>query len=95
MRVLRCTVANFRGFESAEVVPRGHVVLVGEPRAGRSDLLAALSKVFEIDTSRVDEFDFHDSDITREAHLVRVPYAFPCAEAPMKGFRTSRTRRAP
>jgi putative ATP-dependent endonuclease of OLD family len=69
MRVLRCTVANFRGFESAEVVPRGHVVLVGEPRAGRSDLLAALSKVFEIDTSRVDEFDFHDSDITKDVEM--------------------------
>jgi putative ATP-dependent endonuclease of OLD family len=69
VRVLRCTVANFRGFDSAEVIPRGHIVLVGEPRAGRSDLLAALSKVFEVDASRVDEFDFHNSDLAKDVEI--------------------------
>lgn len=69
MRVLRCTIGNFRGFERTEIVPRGHVVLVGEPRAGRSDLLAALGKVFEVDASRVDEFDFHNSDLSKDVEI--------------------------
>lgn len=69
MRVLRCSVANFRGFEHIEIVPRGHVVLVGEPRAGRSDLLAALAKVFEADAARMDEFDFHNSDVSKDVEI--------------------------
>lgn len=56
MQILRCVVNGFRGFEQAEVVPRGHVLLVAELRAGRSHSLAALTKVFEVDASRVDEF---------------------------------------
>lgn len=69
MRVLRCRVASFRGFERTEIVTRGHVLLVGEPRAGRSDLLAALGKVFEVDASRVDEFDFHNSDLSKDVEI--------------------------
>jgi hypothetical protein len=69
VRVLRCTVGNFRGFERTEIVPREHVVLVGEPRAGRSDLLAALGKVFEVDASRMDEFDFHNSDLSKNVEI--------------------------
>jgi putative ATP-dependent endonuclease of the OLD family len=69
VRVLRCTVANFRGFERTEIVPRGHVLLVGEPRGGRSDLLAALGKVFEVDASRVEEFDFHNSDLSKDVQI--------------------------
>jgi len=63
MRILHCSIHNFRGFDDVEVVPRGHVLLVGEPRAGRSDLLAALSKVFEVDLTRLDERDFHRGDL--------------------------------
>ncbi len=69
MHVLRCVVTSFRGFERAEVVPRGHVLLVGEPRAGRSDLLAAVGKVFEVDASRMDEFDFHNSDVSTDVEI--------------------------
>jgi putative ATP-dependent endonuclease of OLD family len=69
VRVLRCTVANFRGFELLEVIPRRHVLLVGEPRGGRSDLLAALGKAFETDASRVDEFDFHNSDLSKDVEI--------------------------
>ena len=72
MRVLRCTVANFRGFERTEIIPRRHCLLVGEPRGGRSDLLAALAKVFEIDGSRVDEFDFHNSNLSKDVEIVVV-----------------------
>ena len=66
VRILRCSIKNFRGFDDVEIVPRGHVLLVGEPRSGRSDLLAALSKVFEVDLTRLDERDFHRGDITTE-----------------------------
>lgn len=69
MRILRCSVRNFRGFDEIEVVPRGHVLLVGEPRSGRSDLLAALSKVFEVDLTRLDERDFHRSDLGTDIEI--------------------------
>lgn len=69
MRILRCNVENFRGFEAVAVVPRGHVLLVGEPRSGRSDLLAALAKVFEVDLTKLDERDFFQGDITRDIHI--------------------------
>lgn len=42
------------------------MLLVGEPRSGRSDLLAALNKVFEIDLTRLDERDFHRGDLTSD-----------------------------
>jgi hypothetical protein len=42
---------------------------VGEQHAGRSDLLAALGKVFEVDASRVDEFDFRNSDLSKDVEI--------------------------
>lgn len=47
MRIARIEITRFRGFESFVLVPREHVIVVGEPRAGRSDLIAALRKVLE------------------------------------------------
>jgi hypothetical protein len=35
---------EIRGFEAATIVPAGHIVLVGEPGAGRSDLIEALGR---------------------------------------------------
>ena len=69
MRLLTCTVAHFRGFDHIEVVPRGHVLLVGEPRSGRSDLLAALGKVLEPDIGHVDELDFHTGDTAYDVSI--------------------------
>ncbi|WP_067067545.1 ATP-dependent nuclease [Carbonactinospora thermoautotrophica] len=70
MRVLRCVIEHFRGFDQVEVVPRGHVLLVGEPRAGRTDLLTALARVLNFDASRVlEEFDFHGGDTSRDIHI--------------------------
>ncbi len=69
MRILRCTVDHFRGFDTIDIVPRGHVLLVGEPRSGRSDLLAALCKVLESEVSRLDEMDFHGADTTRDVRI--------------------------
>ena len=47
MRIARVEITRFRGFESFVLLPRAHVVVVGEPRAGRSDLIAALRRVLE------------------------------------------------
>lgn len=61
MKVLHISIERFRGFDDVEVVPRGHVLLVGEPRAGRSDLLSALNLVLDPDAVRgVSELDFHN-----------------------------------
>jgi putative ATP-dependent endonuclease of OLD family len=69
MRILTCTVDHFRGFDHIEVVPRGHVLLVGEPRSGRTDLLAALGKVLETDIGRLDELDFHRGDTAHDVSI--------------------------
>lgn len=37
-------------------------------RSGRTDLLAALGKVFD-EASRVDEFDFHNSDLSKDMEV--------------------------
>lgn len=67
MRVEHLTVSGFRGFNEIEIRPTGHVLLVGEPRAGRSDLLAAIELVLEVDGPRaLSEFDFHGQDLGRE-----------------------------
>lgn len=47
MRIARVQITRFRGFESFVFLPGEHVVVVGEPRAGRSDLVAALRRVME------------------------------------------------
>lgn len=65
VRILRLRISGFRGCDHLEVLPRGHVLLVGEPRSGRSDLLSALCKVFERDQTRLDELDFHGRDLSR------------------------------
>lgn len=63
MRILDLKVHNFRGFDNIRVTPRGHVLLVGEPRAGRSDLLAALALPFRTDGPRtLTEFDFFEGN---------------------------------
>lgn len=47
MRVARLEIVRFRGFEHLDLVPAGHVAVIGEPRAGRSDLVVALRRVLE------------------------------------------------
>ena len=42
----------FRGWRHLELRSEGHVVLVGVPRAGRSDMISALSRVLLPDSSR-------------------------------------------
>lgn len=59
MRIARLEIRRFRGFESFVFIPREHVVVVGEPRAGRSDLVAALRRVLDPKSvaSRPNEWD--------------------------------------
>lgn len=71
MKVLQLEVRHFRGFASATVRPQGHVLLVGEPRAGRSDLIAALTRVLSPDSTRgqLDEWDFHRGDVAQDVEV--------------------------
>jgi hypothetical protein len=67
MRVVRLEVRHFRGFAAATILPGQHVLVVGEPRAGRSDLIAALTRVLDPEATRaaLEEWDFHGHDVTR------------------------------
>jgi putative ATP-dependent endonuclease of OLD family len=62
---------NFRGFSALELCPGGtHCVLVGEPGAGRSDIIEGLSRVLALDAAGnapPDEHDFHDRRLTHRA----------------------------
>ena len=61
MFVSRIRVQRFRGFEALELSLNGHVAVVGEPRAGRSDLLLALRRVLHprSTSTRLDPLDIH------------------------------------
>lgn len=64
MFVSRVRVQRFRGFEAAELRLDGHVAVVGEPRAGRSDLLLALRRVLHprSTNARLDPLDIHQPE---------------------------------
>ncbi|HZD71244.1 MAG TPA: TOPRIM nucleotidyl transferase/hydrolase domain-containing protein [Actinomycetes bacterium] len=64
-------IKRFRGFAATTVLPRGHVLVVGEPRAGRSDLIAALVRVLDPDATRasLEEWDFHGHDLTKDLEI--------------------------
>lgn len=47
MRALRVRLQRFRGFVDLELFPAEHAVVVGEPRAGRTDLITALRRVLD------------------------------------------------
>jgi putative ATP-dependent endonuclease of OLD family len=61
MRVARLRMTRFRGFEDATLRPQEHVVLVGEPRAGRSDAIVGLTRVLDhrSTSARPDPLDVH------------------------------------
>jgi hypothetical protein len=71
MRVLRLEIRHFRGFAEANILPGDHVLVVGEPRAGRSDLLAALRRVLDPDATKaaLQEWDFHNRDLARDIEI--------------------------
>jgi putative ATP-dependent endonuclease of OLD family len=47
MYVSRVRLLRFRGFTEQEILPRRHAVVVGEPRAGCTDLITALRRVLD------------------------------------------------
>ncbi len=72
VRVHRLEVRRFRGFKAATIVPAGHVLLVGEPGAGRSDIIEALDRVLSPDSTRwrlPSEFDFYGRDTRQRAEI--------------------------
>lgn len=47
MRITRLRAINFRGWADLDLRPRAHALVVGEPRAGRSDIVTALQRVLD------------------------------------------------
>lgn len=75
MKVRLLRISNFRGFEQLELKLREHVLLVGEPEAGRSDLVEALWRVLSPDSTRSplsEDYDFFNRGLSRriEAEVV-------------------------
>lgn len=54
-------ISAFRGWQELDLRPGRHAVVVGEPRAGRTDLVEALRRVLDPDSTRSSpsEFDVH------------------------------------
>ena len=52
MRITSLKATDFRGWADLDLQQVGHVVLLGEPRAGRSDLVAALARVLDPRSTR-------------------------------------------
>lgn len=72
MRVIRLDIRNFRGLRDVTVQPNGHVVVTGEPRAGRSTVVEALRRVLLPDSTRLpltDDLDFNDRDRSRRIEI--------------------------
>ena len=47
MRVARVRLHRFRGYAEQVITPARHAVVVGEPRAGRSDLIMGLRRTLD------------------------------------------------
>jgi hypothetical protein len=65
VRVVRLDIHRFRGIKDLTLHPRGHVVLVGEPRSGRSTVLEGLRRALSPDGTRFplgDDLDFYQRE---------------------------------
>ena len=72
MQIRQLDIRHFRGFRSLSVKPSGHVLLIGEPRAGRSDVVEALTRVLDPDSTRVTlvgNLDFFSRDTSMRAEV--------------------------
>ena len=72
MHVKELRIRHFRGFCDLSVRPKGHVVLMGEPSAGRSNLIEGLGRVLDADASRTritTELDFHKRDTSQPIQI--------------------------
>lgn len=65
MKVVRLTIANFRGIKSAELLFDGHTLMVGTNNVGKSTICEALDLVLGPDRLNrfppIDEFDFYNA----------------------------------
>jgi putative ATP-dependent endonuclease of OLD family len=52
MRITRLRATNVRGWIELDLRPSGHALVVGEPRAGRTDLVLALTRVLDPRSTR-------------------------------------------
>lgn len=58
MQVFALHVHGFRGWPDLTMRPAGHVLVTGEPRAGRSDLIEALRRVLDPEVTRTPPGEF-------------------------------------
>ena len=68
MDIRELHIQHFRGFSELVLKPMGHVVLMGEAGAGRSDIVEALSRVLDADARRTrtsNELDFNCMDTSQ------------------------------
>lgn len=75
MLITQIRVTNFRGWAALDLKPRGHAVVIGEPRAGRSDLVTALTRVLDPRSTRMQPTtgDIHQD--TSSGAVVMASYA--------------------
>src|SRR5258706_7343071 len=66
VRTTRLLINNFRGWERLDLRPRSHVLLAGVPRSGGSDIVAALRRVLDPESSRARPSDLHQRVIVAE-----------------------------
>ena len=72
MHVKELHIQHFRGFSYLVLKPQDHVVVMGEPGAGRSDLIEALGRVLETTASRTrstTELDFYNKDTSKPIQI--------------------------
>ncbi len=72
MQIKELHVQRFRGFSEIKIRPRGNVVLMGEPGAGRTDLFEALSRLLNFYQGRnreISELDFHLGDCSEPIRI--------------------------
>lgn len=61
MKILQLNIRNFRGFSEFELKPNGHVLIIGEPGSGKSDIIHALARLLHPFSDRfpTSELDYH------------------------------------
>ena len=72
MKIFELRLRHFRGFRDLPIRPTGHVVLMGTPGAGRSDVIDGMSRVLDPEYTRrrlADEFDFFRGDTSQPAEV--------------------------
>jgi len=72
MYIRQLAIRHFRGFTNLVAKPKGHVVLMGEFGAGRSDIISAISRVLDTDVIRsgtTTELDFHQRNTAQPVEI--------------------------